>query len=62
VKKKTAHAIAKDGSYHSKIPDESFCALELLNMGNELADFDGVNELLLASRAPPGLNIRDRRP
>ena len=62
LKQKAAHPVAEDIGDHPKILHESLRALELLDMGDELADLDGVNELFLAGLAAPGLNAGDRRP
>ena len=62
LKQKASHAVAQNVGDHPKIPNERLCALELLDVSNVFADLDGVDELLLAGLAPPGLNARNRRP
>ena len=45
LKQEAAHAIAKNIGDHPKVLYEGLCPLELLDVGDELADLDGVHEL-----------------
>jgi len=62
LKQETAHSVAEDIRDHPKILYESCRALELLDVGDELADLDRIDELFLAGLTAPGLNARNGRP
>jgi hypothetical protein len=62
LKQETAHPVAEDIRDHAKILYESLRALELLDVGDELADLDRIDELFLAGLTAPGLNARNGRP
>jgi hypothetical protein len=48
--------VAEDIRDHAKILYESLRALELLDVGDELADLDRLDERFLAGPTAPGLN------
>ena len=50
LKQETAHSVAEDIRDHPKILYESCRALELLDVGDELADLNRINEHFLAGR------------
>ena len=62
LKQEASHAIAQYVGDHPEILHERLRALELLDVGDVLADLDRVDELLLPRLAPPGLNTGNRRP
>src|ERR1700753_2915810 len=62
LEQEASHALAENVGDHPEIPDKRLGPFELLYRRNECADLDGVDKFLLAARAPPGLNRRDRRP
>ena len=62
LEQKAPHPVAQDIGDHPKILHERFCALEPLDVGDELADFDGVNEVSLARLAPPSFHVCHGRP
>ena len=62
LKQKTAHSVAEGIRDHAKILYESCRALELLDVGDELADLDRIDELFLAGLTAPGLNAGNGRP
>src|SRR5882757_8252612 len=62
LKQETAHPVAEDIRDHAKILYESLRALELLDVGDELADLDRIDELFLAGLTAPGLNAGNGRP
>ena len=62
LKQETAHSVAEDIRDHAKIPYESLRALELLDVGDELADLDRIDERFLARLTAPGLNAGNGRP
>jgi hypothetical protein len=62
LKKEAAHSVSENVGDRSEVLYESLCILEFLHMSNELADFYGENELLLAEPARPRLNIGHRGP
>ena len=45
LEQKTAHSVAQDVRNHLEILHQRFRALELLEVGDELADFDGIDEV-----------------
>ena len=45
-----------------KYATSGFCALEPLDVSDEPADFDGVNEVSTTRLAPPGFHVCDGRP
>src|SRR4051812_17253710 len=47
LEEKAAHPLSQEIGDHAKIRHKSFRALEPLDMSDEFADFDGVNEVLL---------------
>ena len=62
LKQEASHAVAQYVGDHPEILHERLRALELLDVGDVLADLDRVDELLLPRLASPGLNARDRGP
>ena len=54
--------MAEDIRDHAKILYESLRALELLDVGDELADLDRIDERFLAGLTAPGLNAGNGRP
>ena len=62
LKKEAAHSVSENIGDHSEVLYESFRALEFLHVGNELADFYGVDKPLLTEPALPRLNVRHRGP
>ena len=62
LKQETAHPVAEDIRDHAKILYESLRALELLDVGDELADLDRIDERFLAGLTAPGLNAGNGRP
>jgi len=54
--------VAEDIRDHAKILYESLCALELLDVGDEFADLDRIDERFLAGLTAPGLNAGNGRP
>jgi len=54
--------VAEDIRDHAKILYESLCALELLDVGDELADLDRIDERFLAGLTAPGVNAGNGRP
>ena len=62
LKQETAHSVAEDIRDHAEILYERLCALELLDVGDELADLDRIDERFLARLTAPGLNAGNGRP
>src|SRR6476659_9259317 len=62
LKQETAHSVAEDIRDHAEILYERLCALELLDVGDELADLDRIDERFLAGLTAPGPNARNGRP
>jgi hypothetical protein len=62
LKEKAPHSLAQDIGDHAKIPYKRFRAPEPLDVSDELTDFDGVDEISFARLAPPGFDVRHRRP
>jgi hypothetical protein len=62
LEKKASHPLTEDVGDHAEVPNERFRALELLDVGDELANLHGVNEISAARLAAPGLNAGDSRP
>jgi hypothetical protein len=58
VKQETAHPVA----HHAKILYERLRDIELLDVGDELADLDRLDERFLAGLTAPGLNAGNGRP
>lgn len=54
--------MAEDIRDHAKILYKSLCALELLDVGDELADLDRRDERFLAGLTAPGVNAGNGRP
>src|SRR5690242_17023775 len=62
LKQKTPHPLAKNFRNDPKIPNERLGSLERLDMRDEFADFNRIDELRVAGLTPPRLDVRDRRP
>ena len=62
LKQETAHSVAEDIRDHPKIFYECCRAFERLEVGDELADLNRINEHFLAGLTAPGLNARNGRP
>ena len=62
LKKKAPHPVAEDIGDHAKILYKRFCAPEPLDVSDELADLDGINEASRARLANPRFNVCHSRP
>ena len=62
LEQKTAHSVAQDVRNHPEILHQRFRALELLDAGDELADFDGIDEVSFFWLTLPSFYVRHGRP